>query len=74
MNKLVTLTGTDGDIVYKVVVNVANVAFMKPITVSKVVKTKVVFNGGAELNIVESIEDAEGKIKGETAHIIPLRR
>lgn len=73
-SRLVKLTSTDGESVFTVVVNASSVAFMKPITISKVVKTKVVFNGGAEVNIVESIEEAERKIKGDAGQIVPFRR
>lgn len=63
MSKLLTLTGTDGESVFSVVVNMANVAVMKPITVSKVLKTKIIFTGGAETNVVESISEIENKTK-----------
>lgn len=73
-DKLVTLTSTDGEMVYSVVVNVSNVAVLKPITTSKVVKTKVVFSGGAELNVVESLEETQRKMKGDGGQVIPLRK
>ena len=73
-DNLVTLTSTDGEMVYSVVVNVSNVAALKPITTSKVVKTKVVFSGGAELNVVESLEETQRKMKGDGGQVIPLRK
>lgn len=74
-SRLVELTSTDGYLVYPVLVNTHSLAFVKPISIlSGVVKTKIVFNGGAELNVVESIEEIEQKIKGNSWVVIPFRR
>lgn len=74
-SKLVELTSTDGYLLYPVLVNAHSVAFARPIsTLSGVVKTKIVFNGGAEVNVVESMEEIEQKIKGNSGVVIPFRR
>lgn len=75
-SRLVEMTSTDGYSVYTVLVNARSVAYMRPIeeVFAKVVKTKIVFSGGAELNVIESIEEVENKIRGNVGIVIPFRR
>ena len=74
-SRLVELTSTDGYSVYTVLVNAHSVGFIKPIvTLSNSVKTKIVFSGGAELNVIESIEEVEIKVRGTGGIVIPFRR
>jgi hypothetical protein len=74
-SRLVEMTSTDGYDVYTVLVNARSVAFIKPINgLSSLVKTKIVFTGGAELNVIESMEETEGRIKGNAGIVIPFRR
>ena len=72
--KFLKLNTTDGDSIFGVAVSASNIVFFRPILVSKTVKTKIVFNGGVELNVIESVEEIERKLKGDSGQIIPFRR
>lgn len=73
--RLVEFNSTDGYQTYPVLVNAHSVAFLRSMsTITNVIKTKIVFSGGAEINVIESMEEIQEKLKGNSGVVIPFRR